>query len=88
MQFLVDNYIVVIGIGLFILFALVGYLVDSFKNIKDKEDTKTDEIELSSNTDPNINKNKESVVKEELLEDSSAKELDDDLLYNYDHETK
>ena len=87
MQFIEDYFIVIVCIGIFILFALVGYLVESSKNIKSKEDIKLDEVEISNNTDPNINKEKEIIIKE-VQEDNNIKEIDDDLLYNYDNETK
>ena len=83
MDFITENYLVIILIGLFFVFALIGYLIDMLRNNKVEEKKETIEnikpIEITDITLP-----KESL--KDVIEANEKKELKDadDLLKNYD----
>lgn len=83
MDFITENYLVIILIGLFFVFALIGYLIDMLRNNKVEEKKETIEnikpIEITDITLP-----KESL--KDVIEANEKKELNDadDLLKNYD----
>ena len=76
MQAILDNYLVIIIIGLFLVFALIGYLIDMLKN-KDISDSN---IEVPKNIEPI------EVTKIENNANNTNNEKDD-LLKNYDNDT-
>lgn len=62
-DFVVDNYLLIIIITVFLIFALIGYIIDSSKNKKnkeegiltEKEDVVIEEIEKNPIFNENIN---------------------------------
>lgn len=59
-NFIVNNYLIIIIIGAFLIFALIGYAVDTTKNKKNKES----ELLTEPNDDANLDKIKEEPVEE------------------------
>ena len=66
-----NYYYVIIGVGLFIMFALVGYLVEISKKNKEKEQT--------NNRDDNI-QNNNSVINSDNKENKEELSIDNDIL--------
>lgn len=68
MQFFLENYLLIILIGLFFVFALIGYLIDLLRVRPEKKDV---EIRKSSDIKPiemaNINTNEVKNNSDELL---------------------
>lgn len=90
MQFLLDNYIIIIIISTFILFSLIGYLIDTYRNTKDKIDEnmlETNQIEIEEIKDTTLdNDNYKFAGKEEKQDkEETKKDKGDDLLNNYDN---
>lgn len=84
MQTILENYLVIILIGLFLIFALIGYLVDLLKNNK---------IENENNNIPNnitpieitkIDEKKDENVVENNIENNIDNK--DELLENYNED--
>lgn len=76
-DFIVNNYIIIIVIAAFLIFALIGYAVDSTKNKKDKESdllTKpNDEVDVNMIVeDPSF---PEDVVASPASEDNSNEDV-------------
>lgn len=76
MQAILDNYLVIIIIGLFLVFALIGYLIDMLKN----KDISDNNIEVPKNIEPI------EVTKIENNTNNTNNDKDD-LLKNYDNDT-
>lgn len=76
MQAILDNYLIIIIVGLFLVFALIGYLIDMLKN-KDISDSN---IEVPKNIEPI------EVTKIENNANNTNNDKDD-LLKNYDNDT-
>ena len=79
MEFIKDNYLLIIIVGLFLIFALIGYLIDMLRYnnkevIKDNIPNEVKPIELKKDLDENININ----------EEKKETNTEDDLLKNYD----
>ena len=79
MEFIKDNYLLIIIVGLFLIFALIGYLIDMLRynnkeEIKDNIPSEVKPIELKKDLDENININ----------EEKKETNTEDDLLKNYD----
>ena len=68
MDIIENYYYVIIGIGLFIMFALVGYLVEISK--KNKEIEKTEKIQNNVEKNNYINNNEKENENVELLIDN------------------
>ena len=51
LDFVVNNYIIILVVGVFLIFALIGFAVDTTKNRKNKES----ELLNQPNDDVNIN---------------------------------
>ena len=79
MKFITDNYIIIIAVGLFLIFALIGYLIDMLRN--NKEDK-------TNNSIPEEIAPIEVTKIEETKENNTEITLDnpDELLENYDKE--
>lgn len=77
MQAILDNYLVIIIIGLFLVFALIGYLIDMIKN----KDISDNNIEVPKNIEP---------IEVTKIENNTnnADNDKDDLLKNYDDDTR
>jgi len=76
MNFIENYYYIIIGIGLFIMFALLGYLIEIIK--KNKEIKKSEDKENSDkNNEVNNNGKIEPVVIENKSEEVS---IDNDIL--------
>ena len=86
MEIIKNNYIIIIIVGLFLLFALIGYLIDVLRNTG-KEEIKLDipdetkSIELNKLVETNNESNESNDV--ETIE---SEENPDDLLKNYEEE--
>ena len=79
MEFIKDNYLLIIIVGLFLIFALIGYLIDMLRynnkeELKDNIPNEVKPIELKKDLDENININ----------EEKKETNTEDDLLKNYD----
>ena len=86
MKIIIDNIVIIFIIGLFIVFSLIGYLIELIKQSKKKE---VEEIFVEEIHDNNIFEEKETkdnVIKK--IEEETKKELKDngdDLLNNYEN---
>lgn len=78
MQFLMDNYIFIILIGLFLVFSLIGYLIDMLR--KPKVEKIVIPEELSS-----MDKQKKEIDESQEVEEDIKTDNKDDLLKNYDN---
>lgn len=76
MQAILDNYLVIIIVGLFLVFALIGYLIDMLKN----KDISDNNIEVPKNIEP---------IEVTKIENNTnnTNNYKDDLLKNYDNDT-
>lgn len=75
MDFIIDNYIIFVGIGLFIVFALIGYIIDS---IRKNSTEKTNEPPSNINSFSEINNNMNVVS-------NQTNNQGDDLLNSYNN---
>lgn len=68
MEFIQNNMLLIITISLFIMFAILGYIVDKSKNKNNKEKEILTEVDNSNNNfAPTQDKvNLEDVIKEEI----------------------
>ena len=85
MDFIIENYMIIILIGLFFVFALIGYLIDMLRN--QKEEKKEDTIDIKPVEIKDIELPKEGI--KEIIESNNLEYNDknndaDDLLKNYD----
>ncbi|MBQ3021252.1 MAG: hypothetical protein IJD92_03410 [Bacilli bacterium] len=88
MEFLVDNYIIIIITGLFFVFALIGYLIDMIRNNKEKNKNNLDNSLYEKITDLEVkDKLQEQVDKIEKEENNKEIILDeaDELLESYNN---
>ncbi len=67
LDFVVNNYIIILVVGVFLIFALIGFAVDTTKNRKNKES----ELLNQPNDDVNIN-NLEASGSEESIEEEES----------------
>jgi amino acid permease len=70
LDFIVNNYVIIMIIGAFLIFALIGFAVDSTKNKKNKGD----ELLTKPNDDANLEMLQES-VNEEIKPDEVKSEI-------------
>jgi amino acid permease len=70
LDFIVNNYVIIMIIGAFLIFALIGFAVDSTKNKKNKGD----ELLTKPNDDANLEMLQES-VNEEIKPDEVKSEV-------------
>lgn len=85
MQIIMDNYLIIIIVGLFFVFALIGYLVDLIKN--QKQDKNSSEIKPIEVPPVELTKIKNETVNDKI----SNKEINDnkdDLLEDYNKSEK
>lgn len=85
MDFILENYIIIIFVGLFFVFALIGYLIDMLR--KPKEEIKKDISEIKPVEIKDIELPKEGIKEIIDSNNSNSKEKNndaDDLLKNYD----
>ena len=79
MQFVIENYLIIILIGLFIVFALIGFLVDMIKNNNNIE-----KKELPKDITPiEVTKINEKALEPEEKKNSKIDNADE-LLSNYE----
>ena len=83
MEFITDNYIIIIIIGLFFMFALVGYLIDMLRN-NNNNNNEQNKIEIPSEISPVSVANIEQTNEKD--KDNNKKDDSDELLENYDKE--
>ena len=84
MNFILENYLIIVLVGLFFVFALIGYLIDMLRKSNDvkKEDTPNIKpVEITTINDNNI----EIPIAVDTKEENTNA---DELLENYDKETK
>lgn len=78
-EFIVDNYLFIMVIIAFLIFALIGYIIDSTRNNKKGEDNKKTEEEnvlLSENTIPEVQEVEPEVVVAENVVELSPSEVE------------
>ena len=91
MNFIIENYIIIIFIGLFIVFSLIGYLGETINKNKSFDKNKKEEInEIDQIEDINIISEKiKQVPKETNNEDINFNKVNinntDDLLEDYNN---
>ena len=74
MEFITENYVIIIIVGSFLVFALIGYLIDMFRNVEKKEEDKVlsvkpiDIVNIEEKLDSNDEEKEESDNPDELLE--------------------
>ncbi len=78
MQFILENYLIIIIVGLFFVFALVGYLIDMLRNSKN--------INTLEEKTPDIKPIEITSIKESKEETHNNNA--DELLENYNKENK
>ena len=68
---ILDKYIIILGIGIFILFALIGYLVEITKKSKELDKNREEQLKNIQNMknvsvndlmEGNVNKNKDDIL--------------------------
>ena len=80
MQIILENYLIIILVGLFFVFALIGYLIDLLRN----NNTNISKEDISSTVAPvEITKIEDSKKTEEQKQEDNNL---DELLENYDKE--
>lgn len=90
MEFILENYMLIIIVGLFFVFALIGYLIDMLRN-NDKE-TKQEipstikPVDIAEININNTTQNQELKKQPETVDNGNEKNNTDDLLENYDKE--
>lgn len=87
MNFILENYLVIVLVGLFFVFALIGYLIDMLRKSNDvkKEDIPNIKpVEIASIND-GINNNIDVPT---ITNTNNTNTNADELLENYDKETK
>ena len=77
MDFIIENYVIIIFIGLFFIFALIGYLIDSIKNTKNGNIEEMPVIKSVDIKDINITENSMDNDEQIIIDN------EDDLLKNY-----
>lgn len=85
MNFILENYLVIVLVGLFFVFALIGYLIDMLRKSNDvkKEDTPNIQpVEIASIND-GINNNIDVPT---ITNTNNTNTNADELLENYDKE--
>jgi len=82
MQFILENYLIIILVGLFFVFALIGYLIDLLRKDNNKNnninDVPSDIQTIQLNKKQELEKNVEQNVNEVQINKA------DELLENYD----
>ncbi len=79
-DFIVNNYVLIIAIAAFLIFALIGFAIDTTKNKKNKEDeilTEHEDVvieEAENNLEAPNEDIKDLEIREPLEEDASANE--------------
>lgn len=80
MDFILDNYIIIIAVGLFFVFALIGYLIDIIR--KNNESEKPD-IALDIKTIDKIVENSKQINTNTTLNEGIKNDSGDELLNSY-----
>lgn len=78
-EFIVDHYLFIMIVAAFLIFALIGYIIDSTKNNKKDENKKISEEEnilLSENTIPEVQEVEPEVVVAENVVELSPSEVE------------
>lgn len=83
MNVILENYLIIVLVGLFFVFALIGYLIDMLRKSNDVKKEDTPNIKPVEITTINSN-NIEIPTATDSKEENNA----DELLENYDKETK
>ena len=76
MAWLEKNYLIIVLIGLFLVFALIGYLIDSARKVNNKKEDEDIPIKVREIEINNLEKEEEEPKSDSL----------DELLKNYDSE--
>lgn len=84
MKFLINNFIIIIFVGVFIIFALIGYLIESSKNYTKTKD-KLIESELNEDILNNILLEKDSTDEQKKDIEEKNDEIDEDILNVYNN---
>lgn len=83
MNVILENYLIIVLVGLFFVFALIGYLIDMLRKSNDVKKEDTPNIKPVEITTINSN-NIEIPTATDSKEENNA----DELLENYDKKTK
>jgi len=86
MNFILENYLIIILVGFFFVFALIGYLIDMLKNNKEKE-----KEEIPINIKPvelkDLKKEENIIGTPKEIDDTNENvNEEDDLLKNYNED--
>ena len=85
MELLIENYKIILCIGIFIVFALIGYIVETLKK-DNKEDNQPLETENIDEIKIDEIKSTQSEIKEENEEETNIMiDKSDDLLNDYNN---
>lgn len=85
MDFIVENYLVIILVGLFFVFALIGYLVDIIrKNNTVKKENIPEDIKPIEISEIGMPKQEETINETTKTEENKENNDADELLKNYD----
>ena len=84
MNFILENYLIIVLVGLFFVFALIGYLIDMLRKSNDVKKEETPNIKPVEITTINDNNIEIPIAVDTKEENNNA----DELLENYDKETK
>ncbi len=76
MDFIIKNYLIIILIGLFFVFALIGYLIDMLRRPKSDD---------SNVAGPNIKTIEVTKEKENVSEEDEEETVEDELLNKYNN---
>ena len=83
MEFVTNNYVIIIIVGAFLVFALIGYLIDMLRNTNNTYNSVDNNL-----VNENISPIEISKIEEPKEEKEEIKEDPDELLNNYESETK
>lgn len=86
MNIILENYLIIVLVGLFFVFALIGYLIDMLRNTNSqkKEDIPNIKpVELA-----NINNDSNNIEIPTIVSSKEENTNPDELLENYDKESK
>lgn len=87
MQFLINFYVIIISIGIFLIFSLVGYLVETIKNTKNKkEDIIVNQVPFVMDEDMDLDKGEDDIVSIQIPKQVNLDD-GDELLKSYDNDS-
>lgn len=90
MNVILENYLLIVLVGLFFVFALIGYLIDMLRNSNVSKKEESSNIKPVEITPINDSKDQNIEIPTIIEENKEKKENNnaDELLENYDKESK